>query len=266
MSRVALLAVVLAAFAPVKEGARARLLTPLALDAAPGATVRVAWSVDVPDGSGGRRPFGASDMFVRLLSRTGGPSTVGFAASAGGRNRATVVVPRGGIGGVRVGLRGTRCDAAGCRNGDLVFPLVNDPFVSPGGVRCDAAALAATLRAFARAYNSGDLTALDRLFSRERFVWYSSGEPGVRLLPEAEKRETLVAYFREQHRRGDRVAGLRFRFNGRRRDVGDFELSAQRRADGFRGGRWTRVLGKGALDCSAPPVTIAALSIGAAVG
>jgi len=65
---VALAALVLAPGGSSKEQARARLLTPLPLAAKPGSTIQVRWTVDVPDGQGGRRPFGASGMFVRLLS------------------------------------------------------------------------------------------------------------------------------------------------------------------------------------------------------
>lgn len=260
---VALGALAAAAIAPTKEGARAHLTTTLPLDAAPGTTIRVGWTVDVPDGGGGRQPFNAIGMFVRLISRTGAPATIGFAsatAHSDGRYAAEVRVPAGGIGGIRVGLRGS----ADGKSADLYFPLENDPFTSPGGVRCDVATVSGTLRAFVRAYNRGDLRRLDELFSREHFVWYSSGGPGVRRLSDAENRATLIAYFRRRHRQGDRLSLLTLRFNGyeSQRDLGHFELSGTRRADDFRGGRWFRLLGKGALDCSNPPVTIAALSLG----
>jgi hypothetical protein len=240
-----------------KEGAVARLTTALPLDAAPGTTIRVGWTVDVPDGSGGREPFGAGGMFVRLLGRAGGPSATGLADGADGPYAATVDVPADGIGGVRAGLRGTT---------DVLFPLANNPFRSPGGALCDVAALRASLAAFVRAYNAGDLRRLDALFSRDRFVWYSSGGPGVRRLADAENRATLVPYFRRRHERGDRLGRLTFRFNAldRGRDLGHFALSVERRADDFRGGTWLPVSGKGALDCSKPPVTIAVLSLGAA--
>lgn len=253
---VGVLAVV--AVAPTKEGARARLTTTLPLDAAPGTTIDVGWTVDVPRDDGGRSPFNAIGMFVRLLSRTGAPAALGFAsatAHADGRYTANVSVPAGGIGGVQAGLRGST---------DIFFPVDNDPFLSPGGVRCDVAALQEALAEFVRAFNDGDLDRLDRVFSRERFVWYSSTKPGTRLLPRAENRETLIAYFRRRHGRADRLSRVTYRFNGyeRQRDVGHFELSGRRRADDFRGGRWFRMGGKGALDCAKPPVTIAVMSLG----
>jgi hypothetical protein len=210
-------AVLLAAlvFAPggsSKEGARARLLTPLPLAAKPGSTIQVRWFVDVPDEQGGGRPFGASGMFVRLLSTTGAPSTVGL-ADGGGRFQTTLRVPSGGIGGVRVGLRGTSCDASGCRASDALFPLVNDPFRSPSGVRCDVAALRATFGAFVRAYNRGELRTLDRLFAREpRFVWFSSGGPA------RSNRGALLEHLQRRQARGDRLRALTYRFNGYERE------------------------------------------------
>jgi hypothetical protein len=252
---VAVAALGAASLALSKEGARGRLTTTVPLEAAPGTNVRVGWTVDVPDGAGGREPFGAMHMFLRLLSRTGAAATTGFARETSGRYKTDVSVPAGGIGGIRVGLRGST---------EIFFPLENDPFRSRDGVRCDVAALRATLTAFVRAYNRGNLRRLDSLFSRERFVWYSSPAPGERLFRAAESRETLVPYFRGRHRRGDRLTISTYRFNSyeRERDLGHFELTGRRRAAGFRGGRWFTIGAKGALDCSKPPVTIAVFSLG----
>jgi len=81
----------------------------------------VSWTVYVPEGNG-HRPFNAIGMFVRLLSRTGAPATIGFASATAhpdGRYAGDVSVPEGGIGGIRMGLRGTT---------DISFPLENDSF------------------------------------------------------------------------------------------------------------------------------------------
>ena len=246
-----------AASAWTKEGARSDLTTSVPLRAPPGTTVRVGWIVSAPDGRGNMRPFGATGMFVRLLSRTGAPPTTGFAPQSAGRYSAEVNVPAGGIGGVRTGLRGTT---------DIYFPVVNDPFRSRGGLRCDVATVRAMLRAFVDAYNRGDLRRLDRLFSRTGFRWYSAGAPGARFGAAAFDRRGLIPYFLARHRRGDRLALRSLRFNGyeRDRDVGHFELTGRRRATGFRGGRWFEIVGKGAIACRRPPVGIAVLSIGAA--
>jgi hypothetical protein len=257
---VVLAALAVVTLAPAKEGARARLTTRLPLGASSGTTIRAQWTVEVRDDNGRRRPFGASFMFVRLLSRTGAASTRGFAdTDADGRNTAAVEVPVGGIGGVRIGLRGTT---------DIFFPLENDPFMSPGGVRCDVAALRSTLMSFIRAYNGGDLRRLDRLVSREQFLWYSAIGPSRSLRGAKQNRETLIPYFRERHRRGDRVKLSTYRFNGydRARNLGHFELHGERRAADMGDGRWLRMTAKGALDCSKPPVTIAVMSVGGDMG
>lgn len=263
--RIALLVVVFlvalsaATVAPTRPGVRAWLTTKLPLDARPATTIRVGWTVDLTSDSGGRRGFNARGMFVKLLSATGAPATIGFARrTARGLYAAEVLVPVGGTGGVRMGMRGSA---------DVYFPLENDPFSSPGGARCDVTAVRATLTRFVRAYNRGDVRLLDRLFSRERFVWYSSGKPGLRRLGDAANRATLIPYLRRRHRRGDRLALLGYRFNGyeRGRGHGQFELSGRRRANDFRGGRWFTTIGKGAIDCSELPRAIAVLSLGGAV-
>jgi len=194
---------------------------------------------------------------MRLLSRTGEASTTGFAdTDARGLNTADVRVPAGRIGGVRVGLRGTT---------EIFFPLENDPFRSPGGgVRCDVAALRRTLTSFIRAYNSGYTRRLDRLFSREQFVWYSAIGPSRNMRGSKQNRATLIPYFRERHSHADRMRLVRYRFNGydRARNLGHFELRGKRRADDMQDGRWLRMTAKGALDCAKPPVTIAVMMVG----
>jgi hypothetical protein len=252
--------------AMAKEDARARLLT-VVPDAEPGSVVHVEWEVDVADGRGGRRGFGADGMFVRLLSATGARETEAVATGAHelGHYEAAVRVPDGGISGIRFGLQGTSCGRDGCRAAPLLFPLVNDPFAArPVARKCDAADVGAELRTLVRAYNAADVATLDALFSRTMFVWYSVAGPGARSGTEAQNRGTLATYFAQRHARGDRLALLGFHFNGydARRHLGHFSLSLRRRAAAFRDGNWFRVRGKGALDCSASPAPIAALSLG----
>jgi len=253
-----------ATLVPAKEGAHARLTAPLRLGATPGTTIRVQWKVDTRDDEGGRRPFGAGGMFVRLLSRRGAPATTAFADGAvhvQGRYAAKVRVPSGGIGGIRMGLRGWN-NLGG--TGDHIFPLENDPYTSPGGVRCDVTAVRSTLAAFVRAYNRGDVRRLDQLFSRKGFAWYFATGPSRELRGAKQNRRSLIPYFRERHRRGDRLALGTYRFNGydRPRDRGHFGLAGRRRADDFHDGRWSTMVGKGALDCSRTPVTLALLLVG----
>jgi len=104
------------ASAGAKEGVEATLLTSLPKDAAPGASIRIEWRLADLEG----HPFGAGGVFVRLMSADGSAPTTTFASEAStGRFAATAKVPAGGIGGVRIGLRGTT---------DIFFPIVNDPF------------------------------------------------------------------------------------------------------------------------------------------
>jgi hypothetical protein len=109
-----------------KDRVEATLTTKLALDAPPVSRLRVAWTLTYSDGHGRRRPFGANGVFVRLRSATSSGATTGVApvgVHTGGRYSAFIVVPRGGIGGVEIGLRGF----VNGRPGDLLFRIRNDP-------------------------------------------------------------------------------------------------------------------------------------------
>jgi hypothetical protein len=240
--------------ASAKDGARATLTSALPLDVA-GGSVRIEWRVHVPDGHGGRQPFGASRMFVRLLGRAGGRTTAFDDSGPDGRLSAEARVPNGGIGGIRVGLRGTT---------DILFPLENDPFTTRRGIRCDVAAVRATFLSFVRAYNRGDLRRLDTLFSRARFEWYSSVQPGPRVRAAATHRDTLRTYFRARYRRGDRLAVEKFRLSAYEpmRELGHFVFEVRRRADDFRDGKWFNLIGKGSADCARRPITLAVVSFG----
>ena len=254
------LALLLPSAAATKEGAMARLATPVPLDAAPGSSVRIVWSVTIADGKGGRQPFGAGGMFVRFLTRTGGASAPAVGSEVQlGRYAARVTVPAGGIGGLRAGLRAW--NDYGTAN--MPIPIENDPFLARGGARCDVTAVSAALHAFEIGFNKGALARLDALFSREGFVWYSSTAPGLRNGPSARDRTSLVAYFRARHRRHDRVVSLAFRFNGfdSARALGHFTVSGRRRADDFRSGRPFAFSGKGAVDCAKRRVRLAVLSL-----
>jgi hypothetical protein len=123
-------AIALAAAVPAagKEGARATLTTRVPLAATPGSTFRVAWVVTVPDEHGRRGPFVADGMFVRLLSRVTGHSVKVYADGAEGRYRATVRVPRGGMRGIQLGLRGYASDGKRTWESDMLFPITNNPF------------------------------------------------------------------------------------------------------------------------------------------
>jgi hypothetical protein len=113
-----------------KDNVKARLLTPLRVDAAPGEQLTVVWALAGADEHGRRLPFNAIGVFVRLLSASGGRPTIGLAtpdAHPQGRYDAQVAVPEGGIGGVQIGLLGD----SDVGSNDTLFPLENDPFAAP---------------------------------------------------------------------------------------------------------------------------------------
>jgi hypothetical protein len=127
---VAAAALVAALPAAGKEGVKATLTTSVPLDARPGAHLRVARTLASVDERGRRHAFSANGVFVRLLSASGARAETGFAPSGdytSGEYTATVVVPNGGIGDVRIGLRGFTSGATGTHNADVLFPIVNDP-------------------------------------------------------------------------------------------------------------------------------------------
>ena len=124
---VAAVALVGALPAGAKDGARATLTTRIPVAAAAGTSFRVAWVVTILD-NGRRRPFGASGMFVRLLSPVRGQSVKVYAEGVGGRYHATVHVPRGGMRGIQLGLRSWVSDPKGTRESDWLLPITNNPF------------------------------------------------------------------------------------------------------------------------------------------
>jgi hypothetical protein len=127
---IAALVLAAAAFAVVpaaaKDGVHATLTTKVPLDAKPGSRLEVGWRLGYVE-EGKRRPFGALGVFVRLRSASGAPDATGFAGEDSGNFVATVVVPRGGIGDVQIGLRGYTSGAYGSGRSDLLFPITNDP-------------------------------------------------------------------------------------------------------------------------------------------
>ena len=119
----ALTALVLAAPAAAKEGVKATLTKPVPLHAPAGSRLTITWTLTYRDDHGRRRFFGAGEVFVRLLSGTGARSTVAF-VNGDGHYRARVRVPSGGIGGIRIGLRGYNDYGVA----DMYFPITNNPF------------------------------------------------------------------------------------------------------------------------------------------
>lgn len=133
---VATAALVAALPAAGKEGVKATLTTTIPLDAKPGTKFEVGWTLASHDEHGRRHPFGANGVLVRLLSASGAGAETGFApvgAYPTGEYRATVVVPKGGIGDVQIGLLSWTNGPSGTRVSDALFPITNDPM--PGAAR-----------------------------------------------------------------------------------------------------------------------------------
>lgn len=121
--------VLLAAYpAAAKEGVKATLKTPVPLDAKAGERIDLAWTLAGDDGSG---PFGASGIYVRLTAPEGAPAVTEYAGGDRGDYFASILVPKGGIGDIQIGLEGWRTDARGTRRADLTFPITNDPLPGP---------------------------------------------------------------------------------------------------------------------------------------
>ena len=122
---IAAAALVAALPAAAKEGVTATLTTRVPLDAAPGSSIQVGWTLTYKDDRGRRQPFGAGGLYVRLLSANGAPAQTADARGTNGRYSADVRVPAGGIGDVRFGLVAWSSDATGTHRGDMFFPIAN---------------------------------------------------------------------------------------------------------------------------------------------
>lgn len=118
---------------------------------------------------------------------------------------------------------------------------------------------------FLRAFNGGDYETLNSLFAAQpAFAWFSSNDPGTRLRKGAERRDTLVPYFRWRHSEHDRLRAAHLTVNtGARHSTGlGFEL--RRSAADFRHGRWLAVSGKASLTCHGRGPKFLAVSLGGA--
>jgi hypothetical protein len=108
-----------------KEGVRARLDTPVSGSAVPGETIEIAWTLSYIE-HGERRPFGATGVFVRLLSASGGDPAKAYGKEhGGGRYVAKAKVPAAGIAGIEIGLEGTRSMGEITEYADVLFPVDN---------------------------------------------------------------------------------------------------------------------------------------------
>ena len=116
-----LAAAALAQAAGAKNGVRATLTSSVPRAATPGTKIVVTFVLR--DRAG--HPFGAERVFVKLICPEKDRSSLAFAPNgshADGRYRVVAVVPAGGLGTMRIGLRGSS---------DVYFPITNNPLASP---------------------------------------------------------------------------------------------------------------------------------------
>jgi len=108
-----LAALVLVPAAAAKDGVYATLTKPLPAHASMGTRIVVAFTLR--DAAG--HPFNAERVFVKIICPTKDASSLAFASLGGhatGRYRVVATVPAGGLGTVRIGLRGSS---------DVYFPI-----------------------------------------------------------------------------------------------------------------------------------------------
>src|SRR4051812_49142280 len=98
----AVVALSVAAPAQAKENVKAHLESRLPAGAKAGTTIRVTWTLYYLE-NGQRRPFGASELFVRLRGKASGRFVKAYGEGRNGRYTARVKVPKGGIAGIRFG-------------------------------------------------------------------------------------------------------------------------------------------------------------------
>jgi len=133
----------------------------------------------------------------------------------------------------------------------------------PAVTACTMTETRAALVSFVRAFNGGDYARLSALFAApEWFRWYSSGTPGARFDPVAQRRDTLINYFRGRHAHGDRIKLTSFRFNGNSNGYGNFSWKLERSAADFRDGAWFMTEAKGAVLCQGPIAQFIVVSVG----
>ena len=142
--------------------------------------------------------------------------------------------------------------------GLLVGPVAAAPPTGPS--HCAARDISAVLNSFTTALNRGDLDALDELFAEKPdFQWYSTDG---RIGAAAKRRDTLIAYFRRRHARGERLRLASSRFTGNSPHYGNFEMLMGRRVPSVAGGDWLPVPGKGAAICHEGETRLIVMSFG----
>ena len=125
--------------AAAKEGVQATLLSRIPAHPRAGTRLEVSWRLFSIGPHHRRVPFTAGAIVLRLRSATGSTSNESFASSAGhGIFRASVVVPKGGLGRIQIGMRGWTSGPDGTHRSDMLFPITNAPAIDLGRVSIPA--------------------------------------------------------------------------------------------------------------------------------
>ena len=139
------------------------------------------------------------------------------------------------------------------------------PVAPAGASACTPSEVQSAFSSFISAFDRGDSARLNLLFAGPgSFGWYSSSPPGRRFSPRAERRDTLIAYFRSRHAAHDQIRIASFQFNGNSPGYGNFQYGLRRSAAHFRAGAWFVIAGKGAAICNGKRVRFIVMSLGAA--
>jgi hypothetical protein len=125
-------------------------------------------------------------------------------------------------------------------------------------VGCSTPQTVALVKRFVTAFNHGDRSVLNnRLWSgKAYFNWYAvTAEPGMRVDPEARRRDTLMRYFAARHAASERLVLEHIEVNGvSGGGYRNFEFHMRRAADDLPAGP-VAYDGKGASSCATGRLT-----------
>lgn len=136
---------------------------------------------------------------------------------------------------------------------------VGSPTAGAAAQGCGAQDAQGLVEQFIANFNAGDVAGVDRLVAPPKtFQWYSTDGPGERLDPQARNRTSLLEYVAVRHTQHKRLELRRIQFNGVTGAFGNFEFDLIRTADDLLP---TAYSGKGAIDCTSRPPTLAVWSM-----
>ncbi|MBJ7348504.1 MAG: hypothetical protein JHC87_08050 [Thermoleophilaceae bacterium] len=132
------LSTALADNADAKGNIRATLDQSIPSDSTPGKLITVGWKLESErpsssskSGASKYQPFGAGEVFVRLIGPAGSRPTEAI-VDGRGHFSASVRVPSGGVKDIKIGIKGTTINADGTRRaGDYFIPITGPIVTTP---------------------------------------------------------------------------------------------------------------------------------------